>query len=98
MFQTQETLKTKRIKLYNTMSLAAVLYGSENWTIRSRDARRITAAQVKYSRITAGYPWTEYKTNTDIAKDLSINPILDKIQEYRRNWLKYINRMPRDEY
>jgi hypothetical protein len=25
-----------------------VLYGSENWTIKGRDARRITAAQMKY--------------------------------------------------
>ena len=40
--------------------------------------------------------WTDYKTNTDIAKELNINPILDKIQEHRRNWLQYINRMPLD--
>jgi hypothetical protein len=51
---------------------------------------------VKYTRITAGYTWTDYKTSMYIAKELNINPILDKIQEYRRNWLQYINRMPRD--
>jgi len=73
-----------------------VLYDSEIWTIKSRDARRITAAEVKYTRITAGYTWTDYKTNTDIAKEININQILDKIQEYRRNWLQYINRMPHD--
>jgi len=47
MFQTQKTLKTKRIKLYNKPYLPAALYGSENWSIKSRDARRITAAEVK---------------------------------------------------
>ena len=73
-----------------------MLYDSEIWTIKSRDARRITAAEVKYTRITAGYTWTDYKTNTDIAKEININQILDKIQEYRRNWLQYINRMPHD--
>jgi hypothetical protein len=51
---------------------------------------------VKYTRITAGYTWTDYRTNADIAKELNINSILDKIQEYRRNWLQYINRMSRD--
>jgi hypothetical protein len=29
-------------------------------------------------RITAGYTWTDYKTNTEIAKELKITPILDK--------------------
>jgi hypothetical protein len=47
MFKTRKTLKTKLIKLYNIISLSAVLYGSEIWTIKSRDARRITAAEVK---------------------------------------------------
>jgi len=40
-----------------------LLYGSETWTIKARDARRITAAEMKYVRI-AGYTWTDYKTNT----------------------------------
>jgi len=30
-----------------------LLYGSETWTIKARDARRITAAEMKYMRRTA---------------------------------------------
>ena len=30
-----------------------------------------------------------------IAKELNITPVLDKIQDYRRNWLQHINKMPR---
>jgi hypothetical protein len=33
MFKT-ENVKDKKIKLYNTLSLPAVLYGSEIWTIK----------------------------------------------------------------
>jgi len=36
------------MKLYNTPVLPALLYNSENWTIKTRDARRITAAEMKY--------------------------------------------------
>jgi hypothetical protein len=36
--------KKTRIKLYNTLALPTLLYGSENWTIKARDAGRITAA------------------------------------------------------
>jgi len=32
-----------------------LLYGSETWTVTARDGRRITAAEVKYMRRTAGY-------------------------------------------
>ena len=44
----QKPLKKTRIKLYNTLALPVLLYGSE--TIKAIDARRITAAEMKYSR------------------------------------------------
>ena len=62
-------------------------------TIKARDARRITAAEMKYMRRTAGYTWTDYKTNTEITKELKITPILDK---YKRNWIQHVNRMSRN--
>jgi hypothetical protein len=43
----QKTLKKTRIKLYNTPALPVLLYGSETWTIKAREARRITAAEMK---------------------------------------------------
>ena len=43
------------------------MYVSENWTITTKDARRIIAAETKCIRITAGLIWTDYKTNTEIA-------------------------------
>ena len=48
----QKTLKKTRIKLYNTLALSVLLYGSETWTIKARDARRMTAAEMKYMRKT----------------------------------------------
>ena len=47
-------------------------------------------------RRTAGYIWTDYKTNAQIAKELKITPILDKLLEYKRNWIQHVNRMPRN--
>jgi len=73
-----------------------LLYGSETWTVKARDARRITAAEMKYMRRTAGYTWTDYKTNSQIAKELKITPILDKLLEYKRSWIQRVNRMPRN--
>jgi phenylpropionate dioxygenase-like ring-hydroxylating dioxygenase large terminal subunit len=41
---------------------------------------------------TARYTWTDDKTNTKIAKE-NITPVLDRRQEYRRDWLQHTNRM-----
>jgi hypothetical protein len=57
-------------------------------------ARKMTAAGMKYMRRTAGYTWTDHKTNTEIAKELNITPVLDKIQDYKRNWIQHVNQMP----
>jgi len=66
---------------------------SETWTVKGSDTRRITAAEM---RRTAGYTWKDYKTNVQIAKELKITPILDKLLEYKRNWIQHVNRMPRN--
>jgi hypothetical protein len=39
---------------------------------------------------------TDYKTNAQIAKELKITPILDKLLEYKKNWIQDVNRMLRN--
>jgi hypothetical protein len=95
-FRPQRPLKKTRIKLYNTLALPVLLYGSKTWTIKARDASTISTAEMKYMRRTAGYTLTDYKTNTQIAKELKITPILDKLLEYNRKWIQHLNRMSRN--
>jgi hypothetical protein len=93
----KKTLKKTRIKLYDTLAPPPVLlYGGETWTVKAGDARRITAAEMKYMRRTARYTRTDYKINTQIATELKITPVLDKLLEYKMNWIQYVNRMPRN--
>ena len=70
-FRPQKTSQKTRIKLYNTLPF--LLYGSVTWTVKARDKRRITAAEMKYMRRTAGYNGTDYKTNTQFVKVLKSN-------------------------
>jgi len=51
---------------------------------------------MKYMRRTAGYTGTDYRTNTQIAKELKITQILDRLLEYKRNWIQHVNRIPRN--
>jgi hypothetical protein len=73
-----------------------LLYGNETWTLKAKDARRKTGAVTKYIRRTAGSTWTDYKTNTQITKELKMTPILDKLLEHKRNWTQHVNRKPRN--
>jgi hypothetical protein len=75
--------KSERKPEFNTLPFPYLLY--RNWTIKARDATRITAAEMKYMRRTAGYTWTDHKTNTEISKELNVNPVLEKIQGYKGN-------------
>jgi len=95
-FRPQKNLKKTRIKLHNTLALPVLLYGSETWTVKASDARRLTAAEMKYMRRTAGYTWTDHKINAQIAKELNITPSLDKLLEYKRSWIQHVNRMSRN--
>jgi len=74
----------------------SLLHGSETWTTRARDTRRITAADMKYMRRTAGHTWTDYKTNEQISNELKITPTLDKLLEYKRRWIQHINKILRN--
>jgi len=38
----------------------------------------------------------DYRTNAQIAKELKMTPILDKLLEYKRRWIQHVNRMHRN--
>jgi len=84
------------LKIYNTLVLPTFLYGSENWTLTALQRRRIETAEMKLLRPPAGYTLYDHKTNDYIRRELQITGILDKIDEYRRNWLSHLQRMPQN--
>jgi len=49
---------------------------------------------MKSLRPLAGYTLYDHKKNDYIRRELQITGILDKIDEYRRNWFQHLQRMP----
>jgi hypothetical protein len=49
-------------------------------------------------RTTRGCTWTNTsnETNTSIAKEIKVTPILGEKWDYGRNWIEHVNRMPRN--
>jgi len=58
--------------------------------------QRIEVAEMKLLRPLAGYTLYDHKTINYIHRELRITGILDKIDEYRRNWLSHLQRMPQN--
>jgi len=84
------------LKIYNTPVLPTFLYRSENWTLTASQKRRIEAAEMKLLRPLAGCTLYDHKTNDYTRRELRITDILDRIGEYRRNWLSHLQRMPQN--
>jgi len=74
------------LKIHNTLVLPTFLYGSENWTLTALQ-RRIEAEEIKLLRPLASYTLYDHKTNDSVRRELQTECILDKTDEYRRNWL-----------
>jgi hypothetical protein len=49
---------------------------------------------MKLLRPLAGYTLYDHKTNDSVRRELQTDCILDKIDEYRRNWFLHLQRMP----
>jgi len=82
------------LKIYNTLVLPTFLYGSENWTLTALQRRRIEAAEMKLLRPLAGYTLYDHKTKDSVRRELQAECILDKIDEYKRNWFLHLQKMP----
>jgi hypothetical protein len=70
-------------KLNNYLKITGILNNvfRPQKTLKQRRLKLYNTLALKYMKRTAGYTWTDYKTNTQIAKELKVTPILDKLLE-----------------
>ena len=72
---------------------------SPEWVMgpeQGKSSGRVATFSLWTGMFRGGNSFTNYKTNTKITKELKITPILDKLLEYKRNWIQHVNRMPRN--
>jgi hypothetical protein len=61
--------------IYRTLGKPVLIYGSEAWTIRKADEKRLQAAEMKFTRKAAGRTLWDHKINEEILKNLKVEPI-----------------------
>ena len=64
------TLPTK-VCLLKAMNFPVVMYGCESWTIRKAEHQRTDAGELWYWRRLLRVPWTAWRSNQSILKEIS---------------------------
>jgi hypothetical protein len=75
------------------MAVPTLLYGSECWTMRKRDAQTLQAAEMRFLRSVKGCTRLDKIRNEDIRKELGMFSINDRIRRYRQDWLEHVEKM-----
>jgi hypothetical protein len=94
-FKSSLVSRHTRIRLYKTLARPVLSYGSEAWTIRRTDEKRLISAEMRFLR-TAGCIRWDHKRNEDILTELQILQITEFIYQYRKNWNERVDRMSSD--
>jgi hypothetical protein len=85
--------KSSRMKIYNTLAIPALIYGSKIWTLIQQDKSLLKASEMKFLRRTTENNLLDHKKNEDLLQELNTTPVLEKITKYRHNWVKHVHRM-----
>jgi hypothetical protein len=82
------------LKLYKTLVIRTLLYGSETWTLTTSPLKRLEGAEMRLLRPLAELTLLDHKRNKNIRKKLNIENITSIISTYRKNWYEHVTRMP----
>ena len=88
------TLPTK-VRIVKTMVFPVAMYGSESWTIKKANCRRIDAFELWCWRKLLRVPWTARRTNLSILKE--INPECSLERQMLKLRLLYFGHLMRRE-
>ena len=61
----------KKVRLVKAMVFPVVMYGSESWTVKKAERRRIAAFELWCWRRLLRVPWTARRSNRSILKEIS---------------------------
>ena len=70
-FKTRDITLPTKVRLVKAMVFPVVMYGSESWTVKKAERRRIDAFELWCWRRLLRVPWTPRRSNQSILKEIS---------------------------
>ena len=89
---TRLTTNTK-MRIYQACVLSTLLYGSESWTLYSRQEHRLNAFHLRCLRRLLGITWQDRVTNIDVLAKAGMPSMYAMLSQRRLRWLGHVSRM-----
>ena len=86
------TTNTK-MKVYQACVLSILLYGSETWTLYSRQEHRLNVFHLRGLRRILGITWQDRVSNTKVLAQARIPSMFALLSKRRLRWLGHVSRM-----
>ena len=69
--KSRDIILSTKVRLVKAMVFPVVVYGCENWTVKKAEHRRIDAFELWCWRRLLRVPWTAWRSNQSILKEIS---------------------------
>ena len=86
------TVHTK-MNVYSACVLSTLLYGSESWTLYSRQERRLNTFHMRNLRRILDIKWQDHITNEEVLSRAQMPSLYTMLQQRRLRWLGHVHRM-----
>ena len=85
-----------KVKIFNSMVIPILLYGSETWIVRQADANRLSGFYMQCQRRFLGIRWYELISNDTISAMTGLPPITNIIRSRRLSLFGHVARLGPD--
>ncbi|KAK4325144.1 hypothetical protein Pmani_004298 [Petrolisthes manimaculis] len=82
-----------KVKVYQACVLSTLLYGSEAWTLYSRQERRLNTFHMRCLRKILKITWEDHVPNKDVLAQAGISSMYTLLSHRRSHWFGHVNHM-----
>ena len=88
---TKSLKKATKIKIVKTLVWTTLLYGSETWTLRKEDIRKLEALEMWLWRRMEKISWTYKITNEDVLERIgSDRQLINTLRNRKKSWIGHV--------
>ena len=82
-----------KVNLYKVCVISTLLYGSESWTMRAHQEKRLNVFHMHFLRRILGITWQDKVTNKIVLEKAGIPSLYTLLKQRRIRWLGHVTRM-----
>ena len=82
-----------KVNVYKACVIRTLLYGSESWTMRAYQEKRLNVFHMRCLRRILRITWQDKVTNNAVLEKAGIPSLQTLLKQMRTRWLGYVTRM-----